>query len=265
MRKTLAAAAVSLAMGEPALGQDAGAATTVPIEASSLSENEVRTVSPALARYAVEDLSNGLWQRPQLSRRDRSLVTLAVLIARSQTSEIGHYVGVALDSGVTPTEISEAITHLAFYAGWPNAMGAITATKPIFEARGIGEADLPPASPNLLPLDEAVERQRADGVEANVGSVSSGLVQFTADPLFLDLWQRPGLAPRDRSLITVSSLIASGQSAQVIYHLNRAMDNGLTAEEAGELVAHTAFYAGWPNAFSAAPVVGDVLRKRAGE
>ncbi|WP_244471287.1 carboxymuconolactone decarboxylase family protein, partial [Rhizobium ecuadorense] len=61
----------------------------------------------------------------------------------------------------------------------------------------------------------------------------------------LDLWQRPGLAPRDRSLVTVSSLIASGQSAQITYHLNRAMDNGLTADEAGEVVAHTAFYAGW--------------------
>jgi 4-carboxymuconolactone decarboxylase len=63
--------------------------------------------------------------------------------------------------------------------------------------------------------------------------------------------------------VTVSSLIASGQSAQITYHLNRAMDNGLTAEEAGEVVAHTAFYAGWPNAFSASAVVGEVLRNRA--
>ena len=65
------------------------------------------------------------------------------------------------------------------------------------------------------------------------------------------------------SLVTVSALIASGQSAQIGYHLNRAMDNGLTAEEAGEIVSHSAFYAGWPNAFSAAPVVGEVLRARA--
>lgn len=263
MKKILAAATVSSAMGEPAFGQEAGATDTMSINASSLSPADVRTVSPALARYASEDVSNNLWQRPQLSRRDRSLVTLATLVARSQTPEIGHYVGIALDSGVTPSEVSETITHLAFYAGWPNAMGAIAATKPIFEARGIAEAGLPSASPELLPIDEAAENQRAAGVEANVGPVSPGLVLFTADPLFLDLWQRPGLAPRDRSLVTVSSLISSGQSAQVTYHLNRAMDNGLTAEEAGEVVAHVAFYAGWPNAFSAAPVVGEVLRKRA--
>lgn len=68
--------------------------------------------------------------------------------------------------------------------------------------------------------------------------------------------------PRDRSLITVSALIASGQSAQIGYHLNRAMDNGLSAEEAGEIVTQAAFYAGWPNAFTAAPVVGEVLINR---
>jgi 4-carboxymuconolactone decarboxylase len=89
-----------------------------------------------------------------------------------------------------------------------------------------------------------------------------GLVQNTTDLLFRDLWLRPALAPRDRSLVTVSALIAAGQLAQIPYHLGRAMDNGLTASEAGEIVTHIAFYAGWPNAFSAAPVVKDVLEKR---
>jgi 4-carboxymuconolactone decarboxylase len=142
-------------------------------------------------------------------------------------------------------------------------MSAIAVTKNVFADRGITPDQLPPASPQLLPLNEEAERQRATAVEKNVGVISPGLVQFTTDPLFLDLWQRPGLAPRDRSLVTVSSLIASGQSAQITYHLNRAMDNGLTVEEAGEVVAHTAFYAGWPNAFSASAVVGEVLRNRA--
>ena len=92
--------------------------------------------------------------------------------------------------------------------------------------------------------------------------MAPGLVQNTTDVLFRDLWLRPDLTPRDRSLVTVSALIASGQSAQITYHLNRAMDNGLTPEEAGEVVTHLAFYAGWPNAFSALPVVKDVIEKR---
>ena len=73
---------------------------------------------------------------------------------------------------------------------------------------------------------------------------------------------RPDLAARDRSLVTVSALIASGQVAQITYHLNRAMDNGLTKQQAGEVVTHLAFYAGWPNAFSALPVLKDVFEKR---
>jgi 4-carboxymuconolactone decarboxylase len=60
----------------------------------------------------------------------------------------------------------------------------------------------------------------------------------------------------------VSALIAVGQVAQIGYHLNRAMDNGLTQTQAAEMVTHLAFYAGWPNAFSALPVVKDVFEKR---
>jgi 4-carboxymuconolactone decarboxylase len=234
----------------------------MPQSASSLSIGDIQSVSPALGRFAQEDVLGDLWRRPQLSPRDRSIVTVSVLIARNQGFDLEHYVNVALDNGVTPTEVSEIITHLAFYAGWSNAMSAIAVTKDVFAERRIAADQLPPASPQLLPLNEEAERQRATGVEKNVGPISPGLVKFTTDPLFLDLWQRPGLAPRDRSLVTVSSLIASGQSAQVTDHLNRAMDNGLTAEEAGEIVAHTAFYAGWPNAFSASAVVGEVLRNR---
>ncbi|WP_183774834.1 carboxymuconolactone decarboxylase family protein [Rhizobium sp. BK312] len=263
MKRILAATAISLTMGEPLFAQEGGGGGAMPVRASSLSLSDIRSVSPALARYADEDVIGNLWQRPELSRRDRSIVTLSVLIARNQTIDLKHYADVALDNGITPAELSEIITHLAFYSGWSNAMSAIAETKEVFSAGNIAADQLPAASPQLLPLNEEVEQRRAEAVEKNIGQISPGLVQFTADTLFRDLWQRPGLAPRDRSLVTVSSLIALGHSAQITYHLNRAMDNGLTAEEAGEIVAHTAFYAGWPNAFSATAVVGEVLRNRA--
>jgi 4-carboxymuconolactone decarboxylase len=88
-------------------------------------------------------------------------------------------------------------------------------------------------------------------------------VKDTADLLFKDLWLRPDLAPRDRSLITVSALIASGQAAQMPYHLHRAMDNGLIQVEASGVISHVAFYAGWPNAFSAVPIAKAVFEQRA--
>jgi 4-carboxymuconolactone decarboxylase len=139
---------------------------------------------------------------------------------------------------------------------------AVTVTKDVFVHRGIGLDQLPEASPELLPLNQAAEAERAKRVEEQFGAVSPGLVQNTDRYPVRNLWLRPGLAPRDRSLITVSALIASGQVAQIPYHLNRAMDNGLTRTEAGEVVTHVAFYAGWPNAFSAIPVVKSVLDAR---
>lgn len=206
----------------------------------------------------------GLWRRPDLAPRDRSLVTLAALIARGQTAEMHAYLDLALDHGVTPGEISETITHLAFYAGWGNAMAAIPIAREVFAARGIGPDQIPPASPALLPLDQAAEAERVARVDRMVGAALPGLVQFTTDVLFRDLWLRPGLAPRDRSLVTVSALIAAGQVAQLSSHLNRAMDNGFTRAEAEEVVAHLAFYAGWPNAFSTIPVLREVFSSRPG-
>jgi len=223
--------------------------------------NDITMVAPALEKYAQGPLAD-LWKRPGLTPRDRSIVTVAALIARNQTIEMPYYFNLALDNGVKPREISEIITHLAFYSGWENAMSAVAVAKFVFADRKIGADQLPAASPSPLPLDKEAEAKRATSVEQQFGSVAQGIVQYTTDVLFRDLWLRPDLAPRDRSLVTVSALIASGQVAQVTYHLNRAMDNGLTQTQAAEVVTHLAFYAGWPNAFSALPVLKDVFEKR---
>ena len=139
---------------------------STPLEtASALSTADIQSVSPALGRYAKEDVA-GLWQRPQLSRRDRSLVTVAILIARNQTLDLPHYINLALDSGVTPRELSETITHLAFYSGWSNAMAAVAVTKDIFAQREIGPDQLPAASPQLMPLNEQAEANRVAACSA---------------------------------------------------------------------------------------------------
>ena len=225
-------------------------------------KEDVRMVAPALEKYTQGRLLGDVWNRPGLSARDRSIVTLAALIARNQTIEMAFYVNLALDNGVKPAEISEIITHLALYSGWANAMSAVAVTKDVFAARKIGADQLPSASPQLLPLDEAAEAQRATRVEQQFGTVAPGVVQYTTDVLFLDLWLRPDLAPRDRSLVTVSALIATGQVAQIPYHLNRAMDNGLSQAQAAEALTQLAFYVGWPNVFSALPVAKEVFEKR---
>ena len=229
---------------------------------SALSYDDVRAVSPALEHYTKGPLLDGLWKRPELSPRDRSVVIVAAVIARIQTIEMPFHFALALDNGVKPSELSEIITHLAFYSGWANAMSAVAVAKDIFHQRGIVVDQLPPAKEKLLLLNEEAEKQRATQVSGNFGATSPGLVKNTTNLLFLDLWLRPALAPRDRSLVTVSALIAAAQVAQITYHLGRAMDNGLTQVQASEVLTHIAFYAGWPNAFSALPVVEDVFEKR---
>lgn len=226
---------------------------------------QVQAVSPALAAHTRDRLIGEVWKRPGLSPRDRSLISVAALIARGQAGALGHYAAQALDNGVTPAELSETILHLAYYSGWGNAMAATAPVSAVFAERNIGTDALPAVEPDQpLPLDEAAEATRKRNVGEQFGAVAPGLVDYTTDYLFRDLWLRPGLAPRDRSLVTVAALVAGGQVAQVTFHLGRAMDNGLTREQAAEVVTHLAFYAGWPNAMSAIAVFKDVFAKREG-
>ena len=113
--------------------------------ANPMSKSEdLRAVAPALENYARKYVLGDLWKRPGLSARDRGIVTAAALIARDQTVELPFYLGLALDHGVKPAEISNGLTreeagevlgHLAFYAGWPNAFSAAPVVKEVIEKR----------------------------------------------------------------------------------------------------------------------------------
>ncbi|RYG97635.1 MAG: carboxymuconolactone decarboxylase family protein [Alphaproteobacteria bacterium] len=259
MKQHLAATAFSLSLAAvPVLADE----KTYPLATSPVTIEDMRTVSPAFAKYTEVSVIGGLWKRPGLSPRDRSVITVAALIARNQPVELPFHLNLALDNGVTPAELSEIITHLAFYSGWANATSAVAVAKDVFAARGIGQDQLPEASPALLPIDGKKDAPRQATVEQTVAPTSPGVAEYTNGLLFQDVWLRPGLNPRDRSLITVTSLITNGQIAQATYHLNRAMDNGLKATEASEMLTQLAFYAGWPNVFSAVPIVKDVINKR---
>src|SRR3954464_6028407 len=194
---------MSCVLGGASLAQAQGAGAAPNNGVTLPTQADVRAVAPALERYEQGTTFGNLWRRPDLSPRDRSIVTLSALIARNQAAEMPRYLGLALDSGVKPSELSGLITHLAFYSGWGNAMSAVSAAKEVFAARNIGVEQLPAAQPDLLPLDEATEARRAAQVAETVRPIAPGLDQFTTDTLFRDLWLRPDLAPWDRSLVTV--------------------------------------------------------------
>jgi len=89
--------------------------------------------------------------------------------------------------------------------------------------------------------------------------IAPKLADLSANVLFGDVWERPGLSKRDRSLITVASLIALYRTEQLRGHIRRALDNGVTKEEIGEVITHMAFYSGWPTAANAVQVAKQVF------
>ena len=92
-----------------------------------------------------------------------------------------------------------------------------------------------------------------------MAEISPKLAELTADVLFGDVWEGPGLSKRDRSLITVAVLVALYRTDQIRGHIRRALGNGVTKEEIGEVINHIAFYAGWPTAANAVRVAKEVF------
>lgn len=104
---------------------------------STVARDAFGDLAPALADYTDRILFDDVWQRPGLSPRERSLVTVASLVALYRTNELPYHLGKALDNGITRDELIETITHLAFYSGWPTASTALAIARRVFEERKV--------------------------------------------------------------------------------------------------------------------------------
>ena len=93
----------------------------------------MQEIAPHLAELSADVLFGDVWERPGLSKRDRSLITVAVLTALYRTDQLRGHIRRALDNGVTKEEIGEVITHIAFYGGWPTAANAVQVAKQVFD------------------------------------------------------------------------------------------------------------------------------------
>ena len=92
--------------------------------------------------------------------------------------------------------------------------------------------------------------EQPNGARKNFGDIAPRLAEITDEILFGDIWERPGLSPRDRSLVTITSLISLYRTNELPFHLKKALENGVTQGEIIETITHLAFYAGWPPAMS---------------
>ena len=110
-------------------------ATNASLSSPRPSQRAIGDFSPKLAELTDNVLYADVWERPELSKRDRSLVTVAALIALNRPEQLRSHLARARDNGVTQDELIETITHLAFYSGWPNAITAIGVAKEVFEKK----------------------------------------------------------------------------------------------------------------------------------
>ena len=235
-------------------------AIAAPAEAQrppSVAPRNMQAIAPALADYTDEVLFGDVWRRTQLSPRDRSLVTLSVLISTGKSAQLGSHLGRGLTNGIQPAEIAGMVTHLAFYSGWPNAVSALNVIESTFAERKIGTEALRPRAGTPVPVPPS-----ATSPSEPVDPAAPKLVQLTRDVLAADLWQRTDLTARDRSLVTIAALAANGEGEQLRLHLRRGLANGLTRQEIGEAITHLAFYAGWPKATAASQLAGTVFAER---
>ena len=150
--------------------------------------------------------------------------------------QVKHWHGAAPGSAMTHLAISEALDGQS-----------VTWMEPVDQA---------PAS--AAPVAAAVAAPQPSRAQQLMGAMAPKLAQLTDDVLYADVWARPGLSPRDRSLITISALIAMNRPDQLRSHLTLGRANGLTQDEIAETLTHLAFYAGWPNAVTATGVARDV-------
>lgn len=210
--------------------------------------------APYLGQVRNTYLYGDIWERPGLSARDRSMITVSVNQALYATYELRLHIGRALDNGITQAEISEIIAHVLWYSGFPTGVNAARVAAEVFEERGLPTTP-PGASARQVPDNPVIEFPGAFPQTPYLRDLLNQVV-------YAETWNREELSPRDRSMITVAVGTALYASSEVRYHVGRALDNGVTPEEIAEVITHVAFYAGFPTAVNAARVAQQVMESR---
>ncbi len=209
--------------------------------------------SPYLGQILREDLYGDIWLRPALSPRDRSLVTIAVNQSLYATEEIRAHVRRGLDNGLTQAEISELIAHVLVYSGFPTGVNAARVATEVFQERNLPA--VPPSTPRNR--DPVVPPAYPNSFPA-----TPYLAALLNEWVYGEVWERPDLSKRDRSLATIAVAQAMGAASELRSHLGRGLDNGVTQAEIAEVITHVAFYTGIPGAVNAARVAAAVFEAR---
>lgn len=233
------------------------------VEPERIADSFARRLGP-LGSMAF-DVVGAMWSRPQLSRRDRSLLVITVLAAQARDEELEQHTGNGLRNGLKREEIEEILLHVAAYAGFPAAMAAsrrIDAGLRTFEGVETLSARAPAARKSdterdrdaagvlatimgaAEPIDPAVGLERMETALGEVGVVAYRWA-------FGEIWSRPQLSRRDRSIVVIAILVWLGAQAELAVHVPAGLRHGLSRVEIEEVVNHLSLYAGIPRAVDA--------------
>lgn len=161
-----------------------------------------------------------------------------------------HWHGASANTAMTHIALTEQLTD-GKRVEWMEKVSDAQYNAPI-RAQGLATAR----------ADSGVGAQQPSRAQQLMGNIAPKLAELTDDVLYADIWERPQLSKRDRSLATVAALIAMNRPDQLRSHFARARENGVTQEELIETITHLAFYAGWPNAVSAIAVAKEVFKEK---
>lgn len=228
-----------------------------------------------LGTFAFEAVG-AMWDRPELSRRDRSLLVVSALAAQARDEELIGHTQIGLRHGLTRVEIEEILPMVAAYAGFPAAMAAArhideglrraegverlsprTGAEPKDDDRR--DADAAPIYAQLTG-DAQLEGHAPDGLASLVERFGhAGEVAYRW--AFGEVWARPELSPRDRSVVVLAILVSLGADQALRFHVAAARRNGLEPAEIEEAIAHLSYYAGLPRSLAASVAARDVLAR----
>ncbi len=215
----------------------------------------------ALGTFAFTAVGE-MWSRPGLSRRDRSLMIVSVLAAQSRDEELVLHTQIGLRHGLKRSEIEEINLHIAAYAGFPAAMAASRRMDDgIRQAEGLDRLEERQGADHLDD-DERLSRAAEVRQSLTAGSAASdpevdlknmrdvlgGVGEWAMLYAFGEIWARPQLSRRDRSLVVIAILTALGQEAELAFHVPGGLNHGLTQEEIEEMMTHLCLYVGFPRA-----------------
>lgn len=220
----------------------------------------------ALGSFAFDTVMGEVWARPQLSRRDRSLIVISVLASIGSTEELSLHTLVGLNHGLTRIEIEEILLHIAVYAGFPMAMHASRVIDARF-ATIDGVDRLPARNPSAYASDAdrivaaAEVRQTLTGGRANPDANAD--YEAFVDHLgevgrvayiwaFGDVWSRDELSRRDRSVVVIAILTALSRVDELAFHVPAGLNHGLSREEIEEIMVQMTIYGGVPRAIEGA-------------